>query len=207
MAKRKNESGGGTNDGKDVEVDGDVNVDPSIALPRDETGSYLHLKLKRFKSIDDLTMNYAKKTWRDTPHDAEVENECSTSRSSCKQCHKTIEKGNTRFRLWLQCHKGCKISAYFHKECIFQYPETQKLTSPDEFVGYDKLPTNVQKDIQALFDTMKTKMDNTSSAEINHHFETNKNNNTKTKDEKGSNQNKNVKKSPVNSSKKRKTTK
>lgn len=37
---------------------------PSEALPRDETGSYLHLKLKRFQSIDDLTMKFAQKKRR-----------------------------------------------------------------------------------------------------------------------------------------------
>ena len=203
MAKRKNETVGGTNDGKDVDVD--VNVDPSVELPRDTTGSYLHLKLKRFKSIDDLTMNYAKKTWRDTPHDAEVEKECSASRSSCKQCHKTITKGDTRFRLWLQCHKGCKNSAYFHKECIFQYPETQKLTSTDEFVGYDKLPTNVKKDIQASFDKMKMTNDNSVSDGVSKDVGTNKNG--KTRGEKDSNPDKKVKKHPEKNSKKRKTNK
>lgn len=87
--------------------------DPSIELPRDETGSYLHLKLKRFESIEVLSMAYAKKTWTKIPRDAEID-VAPSSRSSCRQCHLPIEKGVLRIRLWLQCHKGCKNSAYFH---------------------------------------------------------------------------------------------
>ena len=51
--------------------------DPSVELSRDETGRYLHLKLKRFASIKELNMSYAKKTWKQTPHDAEVDIYCA----------------------------------------------------------------------------------------------------------------------------------
>ena len=128
--------------------------DPKKELPRDGTGSYLHLKLKRYKTVDDLSMPYARRTWRDTPHDAEVD-ESPSSRSSCRQCHGRIEKGAVRFRLWLQCHKGCKNSAYFHDGCIFDYPETKKLGSHEEFVGWDRLPREQRNRIRASFESMK----------------------------------------------------
>jgi len=112
---------------------------PSEALPRDETGSYLHLKLKRFQSIDDLTMKFAQKTWRDHPQDAEIDL-APSNRSRCRQCHESIPKGELRVRLWLQCHKGCKNSAYFHgKDCIWEYPETTKIDDVKEFFGIEKL--------------------------------------------------------------------
>jgi hypothetical protein len=106
-------------------------VDPRTQLPRDETGCYLHLKLKRFSSIDDLSMEYAKTTWKKIPYDAAV-GMATTGRSSCRLCHDLILKGHLRYQLLLQCHKGCKNSAYFHPECFFQYPETTKLTSVAE---------------------------------------------------------------------------
>lgn len=119
--------------------------DPTIDLPRDKSGSYLHLKLKRFASQKDLTMPYAKKTWKTTPHDAEVDSSPS-SRSSCRQCHQPIKKGDLRMRLWLQCHKGCKNSAYFHgRECTWKYPEMAKIVSTKEIIGFDKLPTTDQE--------------------------------------------------------------
>ena len=118
--------------------------DPHEELPRDESGSYLHLKLKRFSDINDLTMPFAKKTWKETPQDANV-GMATTGRSSCRQCHKKIDKGSLRFQLWLQCHKGCKNSAYFHSDCIWKYPETSKIDSVDEFKGIDDLP-KLEKD-------------------------------------------------------------
>ena len=113
--------------------------DPSVLLPRDTTGSYLHLKLKRFPSVEALTMPYAKKTWREHPDDVEVEY-ASTGRSICRQCHQPIAKDDLRVRLWLQCHKGCKQSAYFHgKDCLWKYPETKKIEKLSEFAGLSKL--------------------------------------------------------------------
>lgn len=128
--------------------------DPSILLPRDETGRYLHLKLKRFASIGDLSMPYALTTWKKTPHDAEVDVSPS-ARSSCRYCRDVIEKGDLRFRLWLQCHKGCKISAYFHSSCFYEYPETKKLESVGEIMGYGDLETSTQDSIRESFRDMK----------------------------------------------------
>mmetsp|Transcript_68386 Transcript_68386/g.103123 ORF Transcript_68386/g.103123 Transcript_68386/m.103123 type:complete len:171 (-) Transcript_68386:32-544(-) len=119
--------------------------DPSKELPRDPTGSYLHLKLKRYGRMKDLPMKYAISTWKKYPQDAEVDIS-PASRSSCRQCHSRIEKGNVRMRLFLQCHKGCKNIAYFHEECFWKYPETKKLESIKEIYNVDKLP----KESQAL---------------------------------------------------------
>lgn len=131
---------------------------PHKEIPRDVTGSYLHLKLKRFASIDDLTMQYAKKTWRDAPHDAEADVSPS-GRSSCRHCHSKIQKGDLRMRLWLQCHKGCKNSAYFHgNECFWQYPETTKLQKLDEIVGLSMLPKDQQSKVSESFEIL-TKSD------------------------------------------------
>jgi hypothetical protein len=125
--------------------------DPTTQLPRDESGSYLHLKLKRFSSIEDLIMPYAVKTWRSIPHDAEVDMSPS-NRSTCRQCHSKINKGELRMRLWLQCHKGCKMSAYFHGQgCFWQYPETIKLGSVEELVGFEKLTAKEQQDVKKSF--------------------------------------------------------
>jgi hypothetical protein len=143
-------------------VTSSTNDDPSIPLPRDATGSYLHLKLKRYRSIEDLTMNFAKKTWREIPQDAEVD-EAPTTRSSCRHCHQRIEKGTVRFRLFLQCHKGCKIGAYFHgsgdtnnkNNCIWKYPETQKLESVNEIKGLSKLSDLQQSIVKMEFSKMK----------------------------------------------------
>jgi hypothetical protein len=137
--------------------------DPSIPLPRDATGSYLHLKLKRYPSKEDLTMNFAKKSWREIPHDAEVDT-APNARSSCRQCHQRIDKGMVRVRLWLQCHKGCKVSAYFHggvdnkknkNNCIWKYPETNKLESVDEIKGLSKLSDVQQSIVKMEFSKMK----------------------------------------------------
>lgn len=125
--------------------------DPSNALPRDDTGSYLHLKLKRFPSIKELSMPYAKKTWVEHPQDADVDM-APSNRSKCRQCHSIIQKGDLRVRLWLQCHKGCKNSAYFHgKDCLWRYPETRKLESVNEFSGINMLPKEQQKYIEDEF--------------------------------------------------------
>ena len=130
---------------------------PDHILPRDPTGSYLQLKLKRFASKDDLTMPYAIKTWNETPHDAEVDISVSR-RSTCRQCHGTIDKGVLRLRLFLQCHKGCKNSAYFHgSQCGWEYPETRKLESIDEFVGWGELPAKAQADLLDGFRILKDK--------------------------------------------------
>jgi hypothetical protein len=132
-----------------------MDENPHEELPRDATGSYLHLKVKRFASIDDLKMLYAKRTWKDKPHDAEADVSPS-SRSACRQCHTKIGKGELRMRLWLQCHKGCKNSTYFHgKECFWIYPETAKLDSLDEIVGIDNLPINQQSKVRASFNILK----------------------------------------------------
>ena len=132
---------------------------PSTLLPRDTTGSYLHLKLKRFTSIDELTMSYAVRTWNDTPHHAEIDMSPS-NRSKCRGCHSTIPKGSLRLRLFLQCHKGCKQSAYFHgSPCGWEYPETIKLESMDELVGWERLPVNVQTKVKEGFCEMKRKVD------------------------------------------------
>lgn len=122
--------------------------DPSQELPRDETGSFLHLKLKRFPSVDALKMAYAKKTWAQNPQDAEIDI-ATSNRSKCRQCHKVILRGDLRARLWLQCHKGCKNSAYFHgKVCIWEYPETKKLHTTEEFLGFQKLDDHDKKYIE-----------------------------------------------------------
>lgn len=139
--------------------------DPSLLLPRDETGRYLHLKLKRFASIDDLTMPFAIKTWNETPHDAEV-GISSSARSKCRDCHEVIKKGELRFRLWLQCHKGCKSSAYFHESCFYKYPESKKLESVEEIMGFVDLDRSVQNCIEASFDKMK-KAGSVQSEELN----------------------------------------
>ena len=130
---------------------------PSALLPRDDTGSYLHLKLKRFASKDELTMSYAVTTWNKTPHHAEIDMSPS-NRSKCRGCHSTIPKGSLRLRLFLQCHKGCKQSAYFHgSTCGWEYPETVKLESMDELVGWERLPANEQTKVQEAFHLMKNK--------------------------------------------------
>jgi len=102
-------------------------------------------------------MAYAKQSWRDHPHDAEVE-VSTTATSKCRYCHRKIDKGELRVRLWLQCHKGCKNSAYFHgNDCIWKYPETTKLESAKELVGIDSLPDEQQKyihdQLERLMDT------------------------------------------------------
>ena len=135
--------------------------DPSIELPRDPTGSYLHLKLKRFGSIQDLSMNYAIQTWKNIPHDAAVDFAPST-RSKCKQCHHVIPKGELRAQLFLQCHKGCKNSAYFHgTECVWKYPETSKLQNVNEFRGWEDLPMKeknyMQEQIRNMRETLASK--------------------------------------------------
>uniref|UniRef100_A0A7S1UZF2 PARP-type domain-containing protein n=1 Tax=Grammatophora oceanica TaxID=210454 RepID=A0A7S1UZF2_9STRA len=133
----------------------DTDVDPSTLLPRDATGRYLHLKLKRFPSVKDLSMPFAKKTWKEIPHHAEAEVSPS-KRSKCRWCHETIQKGDLRMRLWLQCHKGCKMSAYFHGDsCIWEYPETAKLEKVDEIVGWKKLPEKQRKVIKEKFEEMR----------------------------------------------------
>ncbi|KAL3900430.1 MAG: hypothetical protein SGARI_006245, partial [Bacillariaceae sp.] len=114
-------------------------ADPGKLLPRDPSGSYLHLKLKRFPSVKDLTMPYAKKTWQEMPHDAAVAM-APTGRALCRQCHEKIEKSELRFQLLLQCHKGCKMSAFFHADCVWKYPETKKITKVEEFNGLGSLP-------------------------------------------------------------------
>lgn len=129
-----------------------VKFNPRVVLPRDETGRYLHLKLKRFENLEDLTMAYAKKTWQKVPHDGAVDM-APTSRSSCRWCHNTIPKGSLRYQLWLQCHKGCKNSAYFHPDCFFQYPETVKLMSTKEFHGLDSLPETEKSKVVKSFET------------------------------------------------------
>lgn len=133
--------------------------DPTTQLPRDKSGSYLHLKLKRFSSMDNLTMPYAVKSWRSIPHDAEVDMSPS-NRSTCRQCHSTINKGELRVRLWLQCHKGCKMSAYFHGQgCVWQYPETIKLGSVEELVGFEKLRDKEQLEVKKSFLLLKDSSD------------------------------------------------
>ena len=77
--------------------------DPSKELPRDPTGSYLHLKLKRYADIQDLSMPYAKKTWKEHPYDVSV-SVAPNGRATCRQCHKKIEKNELRYQLMLQCH-------------------------------------------------------------------------------------------------------
>jgi hypothetical protein len=134
---------------------------PGQFLPRDPTGRYLHLKLKRYASKDDLTMPYAIKTWKETPHDAEVDVSPSR-RSKCRQCHSTIEKGDLRLRLFLQCHKGCKQSAFFHgSKCAWEYPETRKLESIDEFVGWGELPAKAQTELLDGFRILKDEQKST----------------------------------------------
>jgi hypothetical protein len=127
---------------------------PSEELIRDTTGSYLHLKLKRYPLVTDLTMSYAKKTWAEHPHDAEIDIS-SSARSKCRHCHSMIGKGALRARLWLQCHKGCKNSAYFHgTDCIWNYPETAKIESIKEFVGLEELPEAYQKQMHDQFEKL-----------------------------------------------------
>jgi hypothetical protein len=113
--------------------------DPAKILPRDPTGSYLHLKLKRFADVSDLSMNFAKRTWQENPHDAAV-SLAPNARASCRQCHGKIHKHELRYQLFLQCHKGCKTSAFFHSDCIWKYPETKKITEITEFFGLERLP-------------------------------------------------------------------
>jgi hypothetical protein len=126
-------------------------ADPGKALPRDPTGSYLHLKLKRFTSIKDLTMPYAKKTWQQFPHDASVAM-APNGRALCRQCHAKIEQGTLRYQLLLQCHKGCKNSAFFHADCLWQYPETKKIDKVEEFDGLDRLPPNEKESTLKRFE-------------------------------------------------------
>lgn len=126
--------------------------DPSKALPRDPTGSYLHLKLKRFVTIQDLTMPYAKKTWQQFPYDVAV-SVAPNARSSCRQCHGKIDKDELRYQLMLQCHKGCKNSAYFHADCIWKYPETKRIFDIDEFAGFGDLPNPFKEKVKNDFAT------------------------------------------------------
>lgn len=138
-------------------------IKPSEALPRDETGSYLHLKLKRFQSIDELSMKFAQKSWREHPQDAEIDL-APSNRSKCRQCHTSIPKGELRVRLWLQCHKGCKNSAYFHgKECIWEYPETTKIDNVNEFFGIEILEKNEQAFVAEKLDELQNKEKKTKS--------------------------------------------
>lgn len=134
-------------------------TNPSLLLPRDETGRYLHLKLKRFSSVGDLSMPHAITTWKKIPHDAEVDISPS-ARSSCRHCKDVIKKGDLRFRLWLQCHKGCKISAYFHSSCFYMYPETPKLENVESIAGFGDLETSTQDSIREKFREMKTASEN-----------------------------------------------
>jgi hypothetical protein len=113
--------------------------DPANILPRDSTGSYLHLKLKRFANFCELSTTSARKTWHDNPHDAAV-SLAANGRASCRQCHGKIDKQELRYQLLLQCHKGCKNSAFFHSDCIWKYPETKKITEITEFFGLEHLP-------------------------------------------------------------------
>ena len=132
-------------------------VDPRISLPRDETGSYHHLKLKRFPSIKELTMPFAKKSWSQHPEDASVDI-AHNARSKCRQCHTTIPKSKSlRFRLWLQCHKGCKNSAYFHPMCFWEYPETSKLKDVSEIIGLDNLNQEQQNQVKESFEQFQNK--------------------------------------------------
>ena len=63
-------------------------------------------------------------------------------------------------RLWLQCHKGCKMSAYFHGQgCVWQYPETVKLGSVEELVGFEKLAEKQQLEVRELFLLLKDASD------------------------------------------------
>jgi hypothetical protein len=128
-----------------------VIYNPSDPLPRDGTGRYLHLKLKRFPSIRHLTMPYARKTWQETPHDAGV-GMAPNARSSCRWCHGRVEKGSLRYKLFLQCHKGCKIPAYFHADCIWKYPETAKLDRASEVKGLEDLPGEERTNALAAFE-------------------------------------------------------
>ncbi|KAL3920029.1 MAG: hypothetical protein SGARI_007049 [Bacillariaceae sp.] len=128
-----------------------VEVDPSELLPRDATGSYLHLKLKRFPSIKDLTMPYAKKTWQQMPHDVQVEIS-PNGRAMCRQCHSKIGKGDIRFQLALQCHKGCRMAAFFHSDCVWEYPEATKIVTEEEIVGLNDLPSKDKKVVLEQFE-------------------------------------------------------
>mmetsp|Transcript_15671 Transcript_15671/g.40201 ORF Transcript_15671/g.40201 Transcript_15671/m.40201 type:complete len:162 (+) Transcript_15671:81-566(+) len=129
-------------------------ADPHQPLPRDSTGSYLHLKLKRFASPSELRTSYARQTWRRTPHDAEAD-VAPSARSKCRQCHGVIEKGDLRVRLWLQCHEGCKNSAYFHGACFGEYPEAGKVESAGEIVGMEQLPDEERKILEGIFEERK----------------------------------------------------
>ncbi|KAG7357150.1 polyADP-ribose polymerase and DNA-ligase Zn-finger region-containing protein [Nitzschia inconspicua] len=129
--------------------------DPSKVLPRDPTGSYLHLKLKRFANIQDLSMPYARTTWQQYPHDVAV-SLAPNARAMCRQCHAKIGKNELRYQLLLQCHKGCKNAAYFHADCVWKYPETSKITNLDEFFGLDDLPQLIKATVEKDFSTFVT---------------------------------------------------
>jgi hypothetical protein len=122
----------------------------SYPLSRDESGRYLHLKLKRFPSMQDLTTPSARRTWQENPHDGSV-GLAPNSRSACRWCHGKIRKGCLRYQLFLQCHKGCKNSAYFHEDCIWHYPETVKMQSVGEFNGLDTLPEAEKENVEKSF--------------------------------------------------------
>ena len=125
-------------------------------LPRDETGRYLHLKLKRFSSVEELTLKYAKTTWETYPYDASVDI-APSSRSKCRFCRQTIHKGQLRYQLLLQCHHGCKNSAYFHSKCCYEYPETSKLRSVHEFHGLQSLDEHHQDIVMTTFQQHENK--------------------------------------------------
>lgn len=131
--------------------------DPSKVLPLDPTGSYLHLKLKRFAKMKDLSMPYAKKTWQEFPYDAAV-SLAPNGRASCRQCHCKIDKNDLRFQLLLQCHKGCKNSAFFHSDCVWKYPETKKISEMSEIAGLETLPkimkSQVEKDFASFLESL-----------------------------------------------------
>jgi len=128
-------------------------------LPRDETGRYLHLKLKRFSSVEELSLKYAKTTWKTYPYNASVDI-APTSRSKCRSCRQTIHKGQLRYQLLLQCHHGCKNSAYFHSKCCYEYPETSKLTSIQELHGLQSLDEDHQHIVMTSFQQHECKNQN-----------------------------------------------
>lgn len=90
-----------------------------------------HMVLKRLGPKDDLTPG-ALRNRKSLPHDA-VAGYAPTSRARCRQCAKSISKGDLRVVLMLQCHKGYKMPSPVHaRPCLRKHREAIRLASRSE---------------------------------------------------------------------------
>lgn len=98
--------------------------------------SMSHLVLKRFPDTDPTLTAGARRDRVKHPHVAIVEKDPS-GRSACKLCGHKIPKGDIRFGLMLECHKGYRILCTLHQDCAWKHKETKKLTLSDLFFKSD----------------------------------------------------------------------